>query len=211
MEEVNDIKENFVSNLSESLKQMVDGSMDAQHLYKNERPYFPGSSLQMKLNSRYISKVRLTLNRNHSSTRQLINSICVIPIQISSSPRKFQDQSIRMRPYFIPERSRTKSESTDTKHNDIHSYALHTAAASDLFAPQCDTMMDTSCDNMSHKYATVTNVYSTGTGTPATVKGSGLKKSKSLEDIRAKMIDGSQPSHEMEFVSSRIQKLKVHD
>lgn len=37
------------------------------------------------------------------------------------------------------------------------------------------------------------------------------KKSKSLEDVRAENIDGSQPSHEMEFVSSRIQKLKVHE
>lgn len=38
-----------------------------------------------------------------------------------------------------------------------------------------------------------------------------LKKSKSLEDIRSENLDGSQPSHEMEFVSSRIQKLKVHE
>lgn len=37
------------------------------------------------------------------------------------------------------------------------------------------------------------------------------KKSKSLEDVRAENIDGSQPSHEMEFVSSRIQKLKVQE
>lgn len=52
-------KESLVSGLSESLKQqIVDGSMDAQPLYKNERPYFPTTSLHMKLNSRYISKVR---------------------------------------------------------------------------------------------------------------------------------------------------------
>lgn len=37
------------------------------------------------------------------------------------------------------------------------------------------------------------------------------KKSKSLEDVRVENIDGSQPSHEMEFVSNRIQKLKVHE
>ena len=39
-----------------------------------------------------------------------------------------------------------------------------------------------------------------------------LKKSKSLEDVRAETsLDGSQLSHEMEFVSSRIQKLKVQE
>lgn len=38
-----------------------------------------------------------------------------------------------------------------------------------------------------------------------------LKKSRSLEDVRVENLDGSQPSHEMEFVSSRIQKLKVHE
>lgn len=38
-----------------------------------------------------------------------------------------------------------------------------------------------------------------------------LKKCKSLESVRVENIDGSQPSHEMEFVSSRIQKLKVHE
>ena len=38
-----------------------------------------------------------------------------------------------------------------------------------------------------------------------------LIKSKSLEDVRTENLDGSQPSHEMEFVSSRIQKLKVQE
>lgn len=38
-----------------------------------------------------------------------------------------------------------------------------------------------------------------------------IKKSRSLEDVRVENIDGSQPSHEMEFVSSRIQKLKVQE
>lgn len=111
-----------------------------------------------------------------------------------------------MRPYFIPERSRTKSESADTK-NDINSHVTHSAVTEDLLTAQSDTMMDTSCDNTSF-----TNTY--GGIAPSTVvkamKSSSLKKSKSLEDIRAK-VDGSQPSHEMEFVSSRIQKLKVQD
>lgn len=115
-----------------------------------------------------------------------------------------------MRPYFIPERSRTKSESTDTKHNDINSYETHITGTEELFTPQCDTtMMDTSCDNICS-----TNTYGS-TATPVVVvkslKNCSLKKSKSLEDIRAKVIDGSQPSHEMEFVSNRIQKLKVQD
>ncbi|XP_037024710.1 uncharacterized protein LOC119066383 [Bradysia coprophila] len=175
---------NTVSGLSESLKQQIgDGSMDVQSFYKTGRPYIAASSLHMKLNSRYISK-------------------------ISSSPRKFQDPSIRMRPYFIPERSRTKSESTDTKHSDISSYEARTVGTEDLFTSQCDTMMDTSCDNIC-----ATNSFSNTTApvVAKAMKNSSLKKSKSLEDIRAKVVDGSQPSHEMEFVSSRIQKLKVHD
>ncbi|KAJ6646883.1 Heat shock protein 26 [Pseudolycoriella hygida] len=81
--------------------------------------------------------------------------------EISSSPRKFQDQSIRMRPYFIPERSRTKSESTDTKYNHIDSYDVHSGTSSgkdDSFTSQNDTMMDTSCDNIcsSNAYGSAT-------------------------------------------------------
>lgn len=118
-----------------------------------------------------------------------------------------------MRPYFIPERSRTKSESTDTKHNDINAYESYATGTEDLFTSQCDTMMDTSCDNINHKCITVLNPIGSAPAAPPTValKNSQLKKSKSLEDIRAKVIDGSQPSHEMEFVSNRIQKLKVQD
>lgn len=116
-----------------------------------------------------------------------------------------------MRPYFVPERSRTKSESTDTKHNDINSYETQITGAENLSTSHCDTMMDTSCDNI----ICSTNTYGGSTATPVvakSLKNSLLKKSKSLEDItRAKVIDGSQPSHEMEFVSNRIQKLKVQD
>lgn len=112
-----------------------------------------------------------------------------------------------MRPYFIPERSRTKSESTDTKNSDIN-YETHIAGTEDLFTSQCDTMMDTSCDNICS-----TNTFGSTTtpAVPKLIKNSSLKKSKSLEDVRAKIVDGSQPSHEMEFVSNRIQKLKVQD
>lgn len=39
-----------------------------------------------------------------------------------------------------------------------------------------------------------------------------LKKSRSLENVRVdNSLEGSQHSHEMEFVSSRIQKLKVQE
>lgn len=52
-------KEHIVLSLAEPLKPHIAdaGSMDVQSLYKNERPYFPATSLHMKLNSRYISKV----------------------------------------------------------------------------------------------------------------------------------------------------------
>lgn len=52
------IKANVFPNLPDLLKQQItEGSMDVQPLYKTDRPYFPATSLHMKLNSRYISKV----------------------------------------------------------------------------------------------------------------------------------------------------------
>lgn len=138
------------------------------------------NKLQMQLNSRYISQ------------------ICC--------PRRVRGSlpHVRMRPYYIPQRSRTKSESSDPSSmvfletirtvDAIQSAAVPTAATT--------TLMETSDPS--------TSLMDTSAVIP---RCNTLVKSKSLEDlVRAiKSIDGSLPSHEMEFMSSRIQKLKVQE
>lgn len=159
------------------------------------------------------------------------------------------DTSLRMRPYFIPERSRTKSENSVERGSCVG--AAYTCAATNFLAAAmnsnsnasmmetCDTMDatgNTSASNSSNTsisgftgitaFNSLDNNATTpggATGTSATAPNAPgrlankqkvlqqWKKSKSLEDVRAENIDGSQPSHEMEFVSSRIQKLKVQE
>lgn len=156
-----------------------------------------------------------------------------------------------MRPYFIPERSRTKSENSVERDNCVGVYACATnnflAAAINSnsnasMMETCDTMdatVNNSASNSSntsisgfsgisafnslHNNNNNNATTSSGSGTSATILNAPnrltnkqtvlqqWKKSKSLEDVRAENIDGSQPSHEMEFVSSRIQKLKVQE
>lgn len=166
---------------------------------------------------------------------QTITHSLVYPQITNSSSRKIVDTSLRMRPYFIPERSRTKSENNVERGSCVGAY---TCAASSFLAAAINSnsnasMMET-CDTMD---ATGNNIASNFSGTSAfnslhnnaTTPGTATalnapgritnkqtvlqhwKKSKSLEDVRAENIDGSQPSHEMEFVSSRIQKLKVQE
>ncbi|XP_058464438.1 uncharacterized protein LOC131438439 [Malaya genurostris] len=139
------------------------------------------SNMQMQLNTRYISQ------------------ICCPRRVRSTLPH------VRMRPYFIPKRSRTKSENSDPS-SILYLETLQTIDAlqgntSTAFMMETNdtasTQMDTSQQLLSQK----------------SEKCNSLVKSKSLENlVRAiKSIDGSQPSHEMEFVSSRIQKLKVQE
>lgn len=144
------------------------------------------------------------------------------------------DTSLRMRPYFIPERSRTKSEnavepsSTLPNHSaslysDIHAETLCSGSeqVANVGPSAATSAMDTSCDGAFEMIGNTGIIASTVSGVLAKTGGKindkpcSLKKSKSLEDIysagRGRNADGSQPSHEMEFVSSRIQKLKVQD
>lgn len=153
-----------------------------------------------------------------------------------------------MRPYFIPERSRTKSENSVERDGHVGTYAcvasnfLAAAINSNSNASMmetCDTMDATANNSASNSSNASISGFSgisafnslrntaaasgSGAGTSATILNASArltnkqtvlqqwKKSKSLEDVRAENIDGSQPSHEMEFVSSRIQKLKVHE
>lgn len=202
------------------------------YIHERTSSFSVASKFKMNLNPRYISK-------------------------ISNSPRKIPETSHRMRPYFIPERSRTKSENADnhTIHHTIqfdsssHLYtklpSSSTTTTTSATLNNNATMMDFSCDNsnniISDMYIMnndstsndcdddIISSYHIGTPGPSSsgvgVLSSSLqtqtsvainksrrfalaKKSKSLEDVRAENIDGSLTSHEMEFVSSRIQKLK---
>ncbi|XP_050091629.1 uncharacterized protein LOC126575125 [Anopheles aquasalis] len=130
---------------------------------------------------------------------------------------RFFSPHMRMRPYYVPHRTRTKSESSDTTTfgsqptlaaeggsgtyaNPSSSLTLMETgepAVVPLDIPMCGVAVSsTAAMNLARcKYPVVM-----------------LKKYRSLEDVRVdKSVEGSQPSHEMEFVSSRIQKLKVHE
>lgn len=138
------------------------------------------NKMQMQLNSRYISQ------------------ICCPRRTRGSLPH------VRMRPYYIPQRSRTKSENSDPS----SLLYLETMRAVDVAQSDLpSTLMETSDPSTSHM--------DTSGIAPAgrTEKCSTLVKSKSLENLvrSIKTIDGSQPSHEMEFMSSRIQNLKVQE
>lgn len=99
----------------------------------------------------------------------------------------------RMMPYVVPERNRTKSENSDGLHSDPRDFPE---------LPIQDTWMEHSSSYISVLDPKIGNSYTKE-------KKPILKKSHSLENIRVENIEASQPSHEMEFVSSRIQKLKV--
>lgn len=139
------------------------------------------NKMQMQLNSRFISQ------------------ICCPRRARGSLPH------VRMRPYYIPQRSRTKSENSDPS----SLLYLETIRAVEIAQsnPPPSTLMETSDPSTSHM-DTSGNAPVVRTG-----KCSPLVKSKSLENLvrSIKTIDGSQPSHEMEFMSSRIQNLKVQE
>lgn len=139
-----------------------------------------------------------------------------------------------MRPYFIPERSRTKSENNiereppsssiyqQTTDNFLNAINSNNGAS---MMETCDgsVIMDSASGSIGNTFgafrvnSSVIGSISNNHLTSQFLRGKNsvlvgqLKKSKSLEDVRAENIDGSQPSHEMEFVSSRIQKLKVQE
>lgn len=111
---------------------------------------------------------------------------------------------IRMRPYFIPERSRTKSENAEST-----SSSLCQETSTVIESINSSNMMDI-CDTAVAGYDSITDTNS-GNHKITNKKIKDLKKSKSLEDIRPEKLEASQQSHEMEFVSNRIQKLRVHE
>ncbi|XP_053688222.1 uncharacterized protein LOC128737575 [Sabethes cyaneus] len=143
------------------------------------------NKLQMQLNTRYISQI-----------------CCPRRIRVSLP-------HVRMRPYFVPQRSRTKSENSDTS----SLMNLETIPATDAVRPSlnCSLMMET-CDP-SFSQMDTSNQQHQQQMASMPEKRNTLVKSKSLENLAqaARSVDGSQPSHEMEFVSSRIQKLKVQE
>ncbi|XP_055536452.1 uncharacterized protein LOC129725073 [Wyeomyia smithii] len=142
------------------------------------------NKLQMQLNTRYISQI--------------------------SCPRRIRVSlpHVRVCPYIVPQRSRTKSENSDTS----SLMNLETCPASDAVRTSlnCSLMMET-CDPSFSQMDTSNQQQQLIASMPE--RRNTLVKSKSLENLAqvARPIDGSQPSHEMEFVSSRIQKLKVQE
>uniref|UniRef100_A0A4Y0BQ17 Uncharacterized protein n=1 Tax=Anopheles funestus TaxID=62324 RepID=A0A4Y0BQ17_ANOFN len=124
----------------------------------------------------------------------------------------------RMRPYFVPHRTRTKSESSDPSNlqqsvqetaassgstNSATSTIVSSVGVSSILMETCEptaAMMDVSINAPGNSAVRHRN--------PVVV----LKKSRSLENVRVdNSLEGSQHSHEMEFVSSRIQKLMVQE
>ncbi|XP_063698338.1 uncharacterized protein LOC134829259 [Culicoides brevitarsis] len=153
----------------------------------------PGLSVQM--NSQYISKI-----------------IC--PISRRLGPRSAMPH-LRMRPYWVPARHRTRSENSgsvvETGSFDINEILEQTTFGSETINALMDTYEKS-------EFATTTNHIPVSynlddfSSNVLVTKVKILKKSKSLEELRSDdNIDGSQPSHEMEFVSNRIQKLKVQE
>lgn len=136
--------------------------------------------------------------------------------QVLCFPRKvrFYAPHLRMRPYYVPHRTRTKSESSDpSNHTNVQDPGLNSIATTST-SGTASLMMETAEPPAMMDISTV-NVCPASTGN-VTIRGKYplvlLTKSRSLEDVRAdNSVEGSQPSHEMEFVSSRIQKLKVQE
>lgn len=163
-------------------------------------------------------------------------------MQITNNGRRIADTSLRMRPYFIPERSRTKSENNVEPDSYVNmNYACSSGSSAQNFCAEMNSnsnsMMET-CDlnidgnGPSSSAHTTFNGFTTFNCSQVQPNAQNflynsnqyfrpikcaslthqLKKCKSLESVRAENIDGSQPSHhEMEFVSSRIQKLNVQE
>lgn len=145
------------------------------------------------------------LASNANKLQMQLNTHYITQICCPRRPRSTLSH-VRMRPYYIPKRSRTKSENSEPAL--LYLEQTQTPDIIQSTTNQNSILMETSdpttsqMDTSSHSQLV-----------PKPGKGNTLTKSKSLEDlVRAvKCVDGSQPSHEMEFVSSRIQKLKVQE
>lgn len=175
----------------------------------------------------------------------MITISCPFFWQTSGGTRRIIDTSLRMRPYFIPERSRTKSE--NSVELDAHATTMDygaliangTPAANNVcidgMNSNSNSMMDT-CDAYSNSECVSASsscgflLVPTNNSSSFAAANSGqamphmppalnsnqyfrpikcaavtqMKKSKSLESVRVENINGSQPSHEMEFVSTRF-------
>uniref|UniRef100_A0A182IRU3 Uncharacterized protein n=1 Tax=Anopheles atroparvus TaxID=41427 RepID=A0A182IRU3_ANOAO len=140
------------------------------------------------------------------------------PPQVLCFPRKvrFYAPHLRMRPYYVPHRTRTKSESSDPSNHAIIQDALPGVSINSIASSSgTSSLMETGEPTAMMDVSTI-NVCTAVAGNASAVRYKNpvvlLTKSRSFEDVRAdNSVEGSQPSHEMEFVSSRIQKLKVQE
>lgn len=203
------------------------------------------SNLKIRFQARCISKVNSLIPIIHAFNMHNFNDyfdmqLIYICTQATTTERRLFDSSHRMRPYYIPERSRTKSENSMERDASSAIYpeaansftnAINSNSSSTSMMETCDgyVITDTCNPNNGQAYGfnnTFAGQIASGSncnynqtqqlsnqqaGRARHLSLNQIKKSKSLEDIRVENIDGSQPSHEMEFVSSRIQKLKVQE
>ncbi|XP_055627987.1 uncharacterized protein LOC129769630 [Toxorhynchites rutilus septentrionalis] len=119
----------------------------------------------------------------------------------------------RMRPYYVPRRSRTRSENSDLTTSLMCPETVSTADGP-IRGSLSATQMETS--ELTTSQMETSSNHRTNSVSITAKSNASLEKSKrlfkSLEDlVQAKKLDGSQNSHEMEFVSSRIQNLKVQE
>lgn len=135
---------------------------------------------------------------------------------MNSNGRRIADASLRMRPYFIPERSRTKSENgieLEAYSNAMNYPCTNSSNGPNLISVDamnsnsnsmmetCDAYLNSDCSGPSSSSNLNNNQYFRPIKSHSFNQ---IKKSRSLENIRVENIDASQPSHEMEFVSSRF-------
>ncbi|XP_058067151.1 uncharacterized protein LOC131216627 [Anopheles bellator] len=155
----------------------------------------------------------ITNNHHYNRPVQQYPAAVCNAFQVSRFRRKLciYTQQMRMQPYYVPHRTRTKSENSD-----LPLSAGGTDTAPDVGPPSLpnSTLMETGepptmdIPMNSAGVASAALLSVARSRFPVVM----LKKYRSLEDVRVdNSLEGSQPSHEMEFVSSRIQQLKVQE
>ncbi|XP_052860757.1 uncharacterized protein LOC128267850 [Anopheles cruzii] len=148
-------------------------------------------------------------NNNHYNRPVQQYPVCNA-FQVTRYRRKLclYTQQMRMQPYYVPHRTRTKSENSDLPLSagpetatDAGPPSLPNSTLMETGEPPTTSTMDIPM-NSAALLSVARSRY------PVVM----LKKYRSLEDVRVdNSLEGSQPSHEMEFVSSRIQQLKVQE
>lgn len=190
----------------------------------NERPQQPMDTLDAALNElgmlntvtparrQYIEEISCKftdmIQKNSRYVTNVSFGLCIKPACDKNRVRPYTkkhgrctDRELRMAKYatYVQERQRTRSENAD-----FPSPGLIT------ITPIVETVVDMAIDLAKQEASSQLN-NNLIPKIDLKTKKSGMKKTKSLENVRIENDNASQPSHEMEFVSSRIQRLKMND